>query len=63
MNGKLQLSKRDKEDLLNIIDHTRRNLSWGEGGSFIDDDGNSDPKQAKSAERGIELIKQLVILL
>lgn len=47
--------------MLCVIQHTRANMSWGEGGSFIDENGDLDPKEKSSAERGINLIKRLIV--
>jgi len=56
----MKLSKKKIDDLLNMIDHSRRDISYGEGGTF--GDGNDyDKKAIKSVERAIETIKKIIL--
>lgn len=57
----MKLTTRQIDDLLTLIEHTRTDLSYGEGGSFNYGEG-FDEKDAKKAERAIAIIKQLIIL-
>ncbi len=60
-SGVLYLSKTEREALAIIAHHTKVDISYGEGGSFNKEDKNGgypfDAKDAKKAERGIELIR------
>ena len=61
----MKLSKRTIDDLLTMIQHSRADISFREGGSFNKEDKNCDwpfdPIDAKKVERAIEWIKKLII--
>ncbi len=63
----MKLSQRQINDLLNLIDHSRRDISYGQGGSFggyEEEDKKAEKeseKEIKSAERAIELIKTIIM--
>lgn len=61
MNSKGKLSDKDIADLLVLVFHTRRNIGFEDGGSFTDETGNCDQKEVERAERGISLIKRVIL--
>lgn len=59
-DGALVLGKRERESLQVLINHTKINLSWGDGGSFNCEKNGEfvyDKKEGEKAEQGIELLK------
>lgn len=57
----MKLSAKNTNDLLNLIDHTRLDISYGVGGSYGDGDDYLDSKGIKSSERAIILIKKIIL--
>lgn len=59
----MKIPRRTVEDLLVLIDHTRTDLSYGAGGSYVsmEDQEKVEKGEVRSAERAIEFIKQLII--
>lgn len=56
-----KLSKRQVDDLLTMIEHTRRDLKYGEGGTFNDGKENIDSKDVRKVERAIDWIKVFIL--
>lgn len=60
-SGVLYITKAEARGIQSVIQHTRVNISWGEGGSFNkeskDGDFPFDPQEAKRAERGLEVLE------
>lgn len=46
--------------VLKLIEHARRDISYGAGGSFGDGD-NVDMAEIRRVEKAIEIVKRLVI--
>lgn len=63
----MKLSPKQVNDLLNLIDHARKDISYGWGGSYggYDESDKKAEKESekaiKSSERAIELIKKIII--
>lgn len=58
----MKLSPRQIDDLLTLVEHTRTDLSYYEGGSYTEDSGETfNKKDAKKSERAIELIKKIIL--
>ena len=62
----MKLNKKNIEDLLILIQHTQKDVSFDSGGSYGYDDGKSpeyvfDVKEAESAVRAIKIIEKLVL--
>jgi hypothetical protein len=62
MNKNGKLSKRDIEDLLTMIRHTRADISYNEGGSYNDMEDNVDDKDVAASKRAIEIIKKIILV-
>lgn len=56
----MKLTNRQINDLLNMVDHTRRDISYGEGGTFGDGE-SCDKKTLKSVERAIKVINLIIL--
>ena len=59
----MKLSKRAITDLLNLVDHSRMDISYGEGGTYYNKEKTDeiDYKGIKSSERAIEIIKTIIL--
>lgn len=59
----MKLSPRAVNDLLNLIDHVRQDISYGEGGTYYNkvDTDEIDYSEIKSSERAIEIIKKIIL--
>jgi hypothetical protein len=58
----MKLSNKAIDDLLTLVDHVRRDISYGEGGTYTTVDNSSVDKVAiKKAERAIDFIKGFII--
>ena len=61
----MKLSQKRIDDLLTLIEHSRRDIRYGEGGSYNMDAGGTesafDEKSAKKSERAIEFIQDLIL--
>jgi hypothetical protein len=55
-NGILHLTKTERESLEVIKFHSKCDLSFREDGSYNDENGKFDIKDAKKAERGLKVI-------
>ena len=60
------MNKRNIDDLLTLIEHTRRDISYGWGGTFggeyyKDGEEKFDEVSARKAERAIEFIKKIIL--
>lgn len=58
----MKISNTTVNDLLTLIDHTRRDIQYGEGGTYNEGEDEIDTKAIKQAERAIDFIKQIIIL-
>jgi hypothetical protein len=56
----MKISDRTVNDLLNLVGHARRDISYREGGSYGDGD-DFDKKAIKSSERAIDFIKEIIL--
>ena len=63
----IKLTKKETNDLLNLIDQTRRDISFGWGGSYggHDEDDIKEQKESEkkinSSKRAIEIIKKIIL--
>jgi len=59
----MKLTRQQARDLLTMIEHSRRDISFREGGSFVDlnNEEEVDHVAVKSVERAIDVIKQLIL--
>ena len=63
----MKLTKRDVDDLITMILHIRKDISYGNGGTFItgetdkDGDWELDEKDLEKVLRAIGLIKTIII--
>ncbi len=63
----MKLSKKQIDDLLTLVDHTRKDIGYGWGGTYGGYDESDkgaereSEKNIRKSERAIELIKQIII--
>ena len=55
------LNKTEVNNLLMMIDHSRRDMSYSAGGSFGDGD-NFNAKEIRQVENAIETLKQIIVI-
>lgn len=63
--SKVVFTKRDIDDLLVLIHHVCRDISYGGEGSYVKDVGGDnvfDGMDAKKAQRAIEVLKRLLLV-
>jgi len=60
-SGQLHLTKTDRKCLQEMLAHVRADLSFKEGGSFVDlDNDKFDGKAAKRAVEGIRIVEWIL---
>lgn len=59
----MKISQRTINDLLTLISHARRDISYEQGGTYNTgaDGEDFDTKEAKASERAIDFIKELIL--
>lgn len=57
----MKFTQKQVNDLLNLIDHARTDISYDEGGTYGTAEDTLDKKAIASSERAIEFIKTLIL--
>ena len=60
----MKLNKKQIDDLCTLIDHVRSDIAYDAGGTFALNAGMDeliDTKAVQSAERAIDIIKQIIL--